>query len=46
MATSARAFLTTLPSVIKLGPVYAGARIEGSLQVLGADSCGDWRSPE
>ena len=46
MAEKRRAYLTTQPSILNLGTNYVGARIQGSLQVLGATSCERYHSPE
>jgi hypothetical protein len=41
-----RAYLTTLPSNLNLGSNCVGARIQGSVQVLGATSCDRFYSLE
>jgi hypothetical protein len=46
MPESRRPYLRTQPSFLHLGSNYAGARIHGSLQVLGAASCDRYHSPE
>jgi hypothetical protein len=46
MAESKRNHLTTQPSFVNLGVNYVGARIRGSLQVLGATACFRFHSPE
>jgi hypothetical protein len=46
MAEKRRPHLTTLPGFLSLGRHYLGARIQGSLQVLGAESCDHYHSPE
>jgi hypothetical protein len=46
MAESGRRYLTAQPSILNLGLNYVGARIQGSLQVLGATSCHRFHSPE
>jgi hypothetical protein len=46
MAEKRRPHLTTLPSILNFGSNYLGARIQGSLQVLGATSCDRYHSPE
>jgi hypothetical protein len=46
MAENSRKHLTTHPGILNLGSNYVGARIQGSLQVLGATSCDRYHSPE
>ncbi len=46
MADTRRAYLTTQPSILNLGAHYVGARIQGSVQVLGAAACDGYHSPE
>jgi hypothetical protein len=46
MAENRRTHLTTRPGILNLGSNYVGARIRGSIQVLGATSCGRYYSPE
>jgi len=45
MADKRRPRLTTQPGLLNLGSHYLGARIQGSLQVLGATSCDRYHSP-
>jgi hypothetical protein len=46
MAEKRRTYLRTQPGILDLGSNYVGARIQGSLQVLGATSCERYHSPE
>jgi len=46
MSMNRRAYLTTQPSILNFGSNYVGAKIHGSLQVLGATSCDGYHSPE
>lgn len=46
MGETRRAYLTTQPGILNLGSNYVGARMRGSLQVLGATSCDRYYSPE
>jgi hypothetical protein len=46
MAENRRRRLPTQPGILNLGSNYVGARIQGSLQVLGATSCDRYHSPE
>jgi hypothetical protein len=46
MTENRRRYLTTQPGILDLGSNYVGARIQGSLQVLGATSCDRYHSPE
>ena len=46
MAEKRRPRLTTQPGFLSLGTHYLGARLQGSLQVLGAASCDRYHSPE
>jgi hypothetical protein len=46
MTTERHEHLTTQPCILKLGSHYVGARIEGSLQVLGTASCERYYSRE
>ncbi len=46
MAKNQRAHLTTQPDILNLGSNYVSARIQGSLQVLGANSCDRFDSRE
>jgi hypothetical protein len=46
MARTRRNYLTTQPGILNLGSNHVGARIQGSLQVLGATTCDRYHSPE
>jgi hypothetical protein len=46
MVEKKRAYLRAQPSIIDFGPQYVGAKIQGSVQVLGATSCDRYHSPE
>jgi hypothetical protein len=46
MVDKKRPSLEVQPGILDLGSHYVGARIRGSLQVLGATSCDAYHSPE
>jgi hypothetical protein len=46
MAENRPKYLTTQPGILNLGSNYVGARIQGSVQVLGATSCDRYHSPD
>jgi hypothetical protein len=46
MSEKRRVYLRTQPGFLNFGSNYVGAKIHGSLQVLGAASCQKYHSPE